>query len=67
MNDRELAWRRFEKRLAAAHAEADPPLSPEVWHGVETALSAPSAPRHRYGVWLALGALVLAAAPGRAG
>lgn len=55
----ELAWRRLEHKLAEDHAAADPPLSPAIWRGVETALAAPPA---RRGVWLALGVVVLAAA-----
>jgi len=55
----ELAWRRLEHELAGEHATADPPLSPAIWRGVEAALAAPPA---RRGVWLALGAAVLAAA-----
>ncbi|HWM85294.1 MAG TPA: hypothetical protein VNO33_05635 [Kofleriaceae bacterium] len=59
MKDAELGWRRFERRLVEAHVEADAPLSPDVWRGVEAALVA-RPPRHA--LWLALGALVLAAA-----
>jgi len=54
----ELDWRRFEKRLVAAHVAADPPLSPEIWHGVEAAIVA----RPRRSIWLALSALVVIAA-----
>jgi hypothetical protein len=55
----ELEWRRLERQLATAHAEADPPLSPEVWRGVEAGLAA--RPARRW-VWPALGVVVLIAA-----
>ncbi len=57
MND--LAWRRLEHRLVEAHAAADPPLSPEVWRGVEAALATRPARRGRR---LAMGIVVLVAA-----
>ncbi len=55
----ELDWRRLENRLVEAHRAADPPLSPVVWRGVARA-QAGRGPRR--GLWLAMGASVLAAA-----
>jgi hypothetical protein len=55
----EMVWRRLEKRLVEAHVEADPPLSRNIWRGVEAALAARPT---RRGVWLAMGVAVLAAA-----
>jgi hypothetical protein len=57
MND--LAWQRRENRLVDAHRAADPPLSPELWRGIEVAIAA-RPPRR--GPWLAMGVVVLVAA-----
>jgi hypothetical protein len=57
MND--LAWQRRENRLVDAHRAVDPPLSPELWRGVEMAIVA-RPPRRA--LWLAMGVAVLVAA-----
>lgn len=59
MND--LAWQRREHRLVEAHVAADPPVSPEIWRGVEAAI-APRPRSRRRELWLAMGVVVLAAA-----
>jgi hypothetical protein len=56
----ELDWRRLERRMIEAHVAADPPLSREIWRGVE-ALLADRRPARRK-LRLALGVVVLAAA-----
>ena len=57
MNERD--WRQLEARLIDAHREADPPVSPEVWRGIDARIATG---RPRRWLWLAMGATVLAAA-----
>jgi hypothetical protein len=58
----ELAWRQREKQLVEAHAAADPPLSPDIWRGVEARLAqVDRRPRGRV-AWLAMAVAAVAAA-----